>query len=66
MSSRRSKLCHLQKMTLSDYNVIFAALNFSLKVDLSVFQDDKGVIKHHTTLAVLILELWKMKKNILN
>lgn len=66
MSSRRNKLCHLQKMTSSDYTVIFAALNFSLRVDLSVFQDDKAVIKHHTTLLVLISELWKMKKNVLN
>lgn len=56
----------MQKMTSSDYTVIFAALNFSLRVDLSVFQDDKAVIKHHTTLLVLISELWKMKKNVLN
>lgn len=57
MSSRRNKLCHLQKMTSSDYNVSFAALNFSLKVGLSVFQDDKVVIKYYTTLLVLISEL---------
>lgn len=47
----------MQKMTSSDYNVSFAALNFSLKVGLSVFQDDKVVIKYYTTLLVLISEL---------